>query len=177
MKVDFTKSLKLQIFTFTLLLALYTGNIAAQENTDIETIEVLKRDLLNYKFEEKSYKYGLKRILWTKVQEDIEVNANLLGLFLLESDDPFFYISGATYEHVGKYIDEFIYHKVSIYLLNKLKYSNDFWYDIQQIGRWLGEDFVPTGDKISREKTLKIMYHNMLEFYETEYAIVKVANK
>jgi len=123
-------------------------------------------------------KERLKIELANIVHKNPVENSNLFALFVINSEEPFFFMGGATYNEIGKYVRADLFKKVSLHLLEHLETSKDHWFDIQQIGRWVNEDFVPRGksDLNHREK-IKFMIDRMMNYFEREYKIKNVDNK
>ena len=125
----------------------------------------LTYNIVNYSKDEKL----VKAQIWTLLNRNPSKFANYFAKFLLKVHNPYFYLGGATKNKIGKYIDENLNNKLILYLLDKISESKDLWFDIQQIGRWVGEDFVNRDNNISQNKRIELMLNKMMDYFKFKY--------
>lgn len=125
----------------------------------------------NFAQADPSAKYDLKLNLHAVTQANPRDNSNLFALFILNSSDPFYYMGGASYLLIGQYVEEELFKKVSIHLFENLNRSSDLWFDIQQVGRWVDQDFVPKNLNISTEEKIVYMSNKVKEYFDKKYKV------
>ncbi len=119
-----------------------------------------------------SDKDKLKNELFRIVLKNPVENSNLFALFILNSKEPFYFMGGATYNEIGKHVKPDLNKKVALHLLENLEYSKDLWLDIQQIGRWTNQDFIPNesvGKNLNHNEIIAAMADKMMNYFETKY--------
>ena len=119
-----------------------------------------------------SDKDKLKNELFRIVLKNPVENSNLFALFILNSKEPFYFMGGATYNEIGKHVKPDLNKKVALHLLENLEYSKDLWLDIQQIGRWTNQDFIPNESvrkNLNHNEIIAAMADKMMNYFETKY--------
>lgn len=142
--------------------------VQAEESTNTKSMdfERVKQLYVDNLCDKEKLKFALFRVVRSNPVE----NSNLFAIFILNSNEPFFYMGGATYNEIGKHVKSDLYKKVCIHLLKNIEFSKDLWLDIQQIGRWVGQDFVPRErTDLSHNEKIQFMIDNMMDYFETEY--------
>lgn len=168
--------LKLVIFTAAILISV---SIDYRSTKNMEKEPQEKYELNSFEEVEEFYlqnmsdKQKLKSKLIQTVLKIPEEQSDLFALFILNSNEPFFYLGGATYLEIGKFVEPELFKKVCIYLLRNLEKSTDLWFDIQQIGRWVNQDFVPRNSNMNHEEIIESMLNKMMDYFEETHQIEK----
>lgn len=113
----------------------------------------------------------LKLKMHETVMTNPEEHAALFALFILNSNDPFYFLGGATYDQIGRFIDDELFKKVCLHLLSHFEHSKDFWFDIQQMGRWVNQDFVARDSEMNPDEQMIWMVNKMMDYFEAMYKI------
>jgi hypothetical protein len=120
-------------------------------------------------YKNRSSKDELKCEIHRMTLKDVKDNANFFALFMINSSDSFYYLGGATYNEIGQFVNRELFRTVCMTLISKITNSKDLWFDIQQVGRWVGQDFVPRGNELPREEKVKLMMNNMMDYFESNF--------
>lgn len=143
-------------------------SLQAEENTNSKAMDFEK--VKQFYVDNLSDKDKLKIELFRIVRSNPVENSNLFAFFILNSNEPFFYMGGATYNEIGKHVKPELNKKVCLHLLENVESSKDLWFDIQQIGRWVGQDFVPRErTDLNHSEKIQYMIDKMMDYFETEY--------
>ena len=114
-----------------------------------------------------SYKDKFKNKLIQSTITNPKEHADLFAYSILSSDKPFELIGGATYSEIGQHVEGELFMAVCVHLLEKLTSSIDPWVDIQQIGRWVQQDFMDYNVDMNHDEKITSMVNKMMDYFES----------
>lgn len=139
----------------------------SNENYKISSFKEAKEFYLQNMSDKQKLKYKLAETVLSNPKEQ----SDLFALFILNSNEPFYFMGGATYSDIGRFVEPELFKKVCFHLLDNLEQSEDLWFDIQQIGRWVDQDFVPRNSNMNLEEKIEKMTNKLMDYYEEKYQI------
>lgn len=114
----------------------------------------------------------LKKQLWILLNENPKLYADYFVSTLLKTKNPFEILGGATFEEIGQYVKKTNNDKFFMFLLKKLEYSKDPWFDVQQIGRWVQYDFIDRNSELPIEKEMSAVLERLEDYCNAKFRIL-----
>jgi hypothetical protein len=145
-------------------------NVIKKESKDKQELKSFQ-EVKTYYLNNQTDKDKLKMKMIQTVLNNPEEQSDLFALFILNSDKPFFFLGGASYSEIGKYVEPELFKKVCLHLISKLENSTDLLFDIQQIGRWVNHDFVPRNSNMKKEEKIEWMVNTMMDYFDHLYGL------